>query len=200
MLKAKRVYDPPAAADGLRVLVMRLWPRGIRKEAVDLWLKELGADLANLRAWKAGRMDWPEMRSRYVEGLTEPAAAADLARLEELARQRTVTVLCACVDERQCHRGILRDVLARRGASPSPASRRSRATAKRRSPRAAPRTADATERRRANDAPHATPRADAARRSPARSARDGTRGRPATSDTRPRAARPAGSARRRPRA
>jgi uncharacterized protein YeaO (DUF488 family) len=118
MLKAKRVYDPPAAADGLRVLVMRLWPRGIRKEAVDLWLKELGADVANLRAWKAGRMDWPEMRRRYMEGLAAPAAAADLARLEALARRRTVTVLCGCVDEQQCHRGILKEILGRRQAGP----------------------------------------------------------------------------------
>ena len=117
VIKAKRVYDPPAAGDGLRVLVMRLWPRGIRKAAVDLWLKELGADLANLRAWKAGRIDWLEMRRRYVRGLTAPAAAADLARLETLARRRAVTVLCACVDEQQCHRGILKGLLARRRAA-----------------------------------------------------------------------------------
>jgi len=114
MVKAKRVYDPPAGADGVRVLVMRLWPRGIRKTAVDVWLKELGADLGNLRAWKAGRLDWPEMRRRYVRGLAAPAAAVDLSRLETLARRRTVTVLCACVDEEQCHRGILKGLLARR--------------------------------------------------------------------------------------
>ena len=113
MVKAKRIYEPPVPDDGLRVLVMRLWPRGIRKEAVDLWLKELGADRDNLRAWKAGRLDWPEIKERYIRGLKAPSAAAELARLKEMARGKTVTVLCSCVDEAQCHRGILKSLLAR---------------------------------------------------------------------------------------
>jgi len=50
MLRTKRVYDPPEKSDGTRVLVMRLWPRGIKKSAVDLWLKDLGAEVGNTRA------------------------------------------------------------------------------------------------------------------------------------------------------
>ena len=114
MVKTRRIYEPAAEADGLRVLVMRLWPRGIRKTAVDLWLKDLGAEVQNLRAWKAGRLDWPEMRRRYVTGLEHPAAAAALARLTALADEGTVTLLCSCEDEARCHRGILKDVLTRR--------------------------------------------------------------------------------------
>jgi uncharacterized protein YeaO (DUF488 family) len=118
MVKAKRIYEAPEPDDGLRVLVMRLWPRGIRKDAVDLWLKDLGADVRNLRDWKAGRLDWPEMARRYRAGLGEPAAAAALAQLRSLARRRTVTVLCSCQDEARCHRGILKSLLrrSRRGA------------------------------------------------------------------------------------
>lgn len=115
MVKAKRIYDPPAKSDGLRVLVMRLWPRGIRKDSVDLWLKELGADVANIKAWKAGRLEWAEMRRRYLAGLKQPPAAAALARLGALARARTVTLLCSCEDEAHCHRGILKSVLRRSG-------------------------------------------------------------------------------------
>ena len=110
-VRAKRVYEPPSASDGLRVLVMRLWPRGIRKTAIDLWLKELGAEINNLRAWNAGRLDWPEMRERYLAGLKQPAAAAALAELEARAEQRTVTVPCSCKDESRCHRGILKSLL-----------------------------------------------------------------------------------------
>ena len=113
MVRAKRIYEPAAKSDGERVLVMRLWPRGIRKEAVDLWLKELGADLDNLRAWKAGRLDWPEMRRRYLAGLKQPAATEALARLRQLAAKDTVTILCSCEDESRCHRGILKSVLGR---------------------------------------------------------------------------------------
>ncbi len=111
MVKAKRIYDPPAKSDGLRVLVMRLWPRGIKKTSVDLWLKELGADVANLKGWKAGRLDWAEMRKRYLAGLKQPAPAEALARLRALADERTVTLLCSCADEARCHRGILKSRL-----------------------------------------------------------------------------------------
>ena len=111
MVKAKRVYDPPENGDGLRVLTMRLWPRGIAKSRVDLWLKELGADVANIRAWKAGTLDWPEMRARYLAGLERPAAAAALAELQSLAVRGTVTILCSCADEARCHRGILKSLL-----------------------------------------------------------------------------------------
>ena len=114
-VRLKRVYEPRDEQDGLRVLVMRKWPRGIRKERVDLWLKELGADLDLLRDWKAGRVTWPERRERYLDGLAAPAAAAQLAELRALAGGgRTVTLLCACKDEDECHRSLLRDVLDRR--------------------------------------------------------------------------------------
>lgn len=109
----KRVYEPTGRRDGLRVLVMRLWPRGVRKSAVDLWLRELGADVANIRAWKAGRLTWPRMRARYLAGLELPVAAAQLAQLRTLARRRRVTLLCSCRDEARCHRGVLKALLAR---------------------------------------------------------------------------------------
>lgn len=111
MLLAKRVYDKPQGEDGTRVLVMRLWPRGIRKSAVDLWLKDLGAEIANLRAFKAGRIGWPEMRRRYLAGLRREPAASALKRLRAMARRGRVTVLCSCADPKRCHRSLLRAVV-----------------------------------------------------------------------------------------
>jgi uncharacterized protein YeaO (DUF488 family) len=112
-VKGKRIYEPPSPSDGMRILVMRLWPRGIKKTAVHLWLKELGADVANIKAWKAGQLDWPEMRRRYLAGLKRPAAAEQLAELKAHSRQRPVTLLCSCEDEARCHRGILKSLLTR---------------------------------------------------------------------------------------
>ena len=111
MLRTKRVYGKPEPADGTRVLVMRLWPRGIRKSAVDLWLKDLGAEVANLRAFKAGRIGWPEMRRRYLAGLKREPAASALRRLRALAKRGRVTILCSCEDEKRCHRSLLRAAL-----------------------------------------------------------------------------------------
>lgn len=111
MLRTKRVYDAPERTDGTRVLVMRLWPRGIKKSAVDLWLKDLGAEVVNLRAFKAGRIGWAEMRRRYLAGLEREPAAAALGRLRALAKRGRVTVLCSCADEKRCHRSLLRGAL-----------------------------------------------------------------------------------------
>src|SRR5262245_12776487 len=111
MLRTKRVYDKPLRSDGTRVLVMRLWPRGIKKSAVDLWLKDLGAEIANLRAFKAGRIGWPEMRRRYLAGLRREPAASDLKRLRAMARRGRVTVLCSCADPKRCHRSLRRAAL-----------------------------------------------------------------------------------------
>src|SRR5262249_17604592 len=97
--------------------------RGIRKEAVDLWLRDLGADVGNLRAWKAGTIGWPEMKRRYLAGLAAPEAAAALERLSGLARRRRVTLLCSCPEEDRCHRGLLKSLLAGARAGRAGASR-----------------------------------------------------------------------------
>jgi len=75
---------------------------------------DLGAEVANLRAWKAGRLGWPEMRRRYLAGLTREPAAGALERLRALARRRRVTLLCSCEDAARCHRSLLAAKLAGR--------------------------------------------------------------------------------------
>jgi uncharacterized protein YeaO (DUF488 family) len=116
-VSTKRIYEPAARTDGARVLVMRLWPRGIRKSAVDLWLRDLGAEMPNLRAWNAGRLGWPELRRRYLAGLKRPPASGALDRLRALAHRRRVTLLCSCADAARCHRTLLARVLDRPAAS-----------------------------------------------------------------------------------
>lgn len=113
-VRTKRIYDPPEPADGTRVLVMRLWPRGVRKNKIDYWFKDLGTDLPLVRAWKAGRLSWAELRRRYLAGLKRAEARAQLAELRALVRTGPATLLCACPDESRCHRGILKQLLARR--------------------------------------------------------------------------------------
>ena len=110
-IKTKRVYDPPEKVDGVRALVMRLWPRGIAKAKVDRWFKALGTEPTLIRAWKGGKLSWSEFRKRYLVGLARPEAQSELAKLRALARTGPVTLLCACPDESRCHRGILKEVL-----------------------------------------------------------------------------------------
>ncbi len=84
----KRAYDKASLSDGTRILVDRLWPRGLTKKAlrIDAWLRDL-APSNQLRRWFHARpAQWPQFRKRYLEELAEPEAAADLAALYDLAR------------------------------------------------------------------------------------------------------------------
>jgi len=111
VITIKRVYEAPAAGDGTRVLIMRLWPRGIRKSHVDIWLKELGPVLPLMRAFRSGQIGWVAYRRRYRHGLARPEAQAHLAAVRAYAKSGRVTLLCGCPDETRCHRSLLRDYL-----------------------------------------------------------------------------------------
>ena len=131
MIAAKRIYDPPSSSEGTRVLIMRLWPRGIKKSRVDVWLKELGPVLPLLRAFRSGEVDWAGYTPRYLEGLERPEAQEQLAQVRDASKNGTVTLFCGCSDEARCHRSLLRAYLL-----DSPASRRSKPgpTPRRRAP------------------------------------------------------------------
>ena len=97
-LVVKRIYEKPARPDGTRVLVDRLWPRGLTKEAaaVDLWLREL-APSNELRKWyHQNREAWSLFRRRYFNELEKPEAAQALQQLYELmSRNKPITLLFA---------------------------------------------------------------------------------------------------------
>jgi uncharacterized protein YeaO (DUF488 family) len=113
-IRTGRIYDAPGRRDGARVLIMRLWPRGVRKARVDRWLKELGPSLPLLRAFRRGALTWTQYRRRYLAGLASPPAQAAVSEVRALAKRRPVTLLCGCADEARCHRSLLRVYLARR--------------------------------------------------------------------------------------
>lgn len=97
MLRLKRVYEPAAPDDGYRVLVERLWPRGVSKERarLDAWAKALAPSDA-LRRWYGHDPErWDEFRARYRRELEEPERRAALAELAERARRQTVTLVYA---------------------------------------------------------------------------------------------------------
>jgi uncharacterized protein YeaO (DUF488 family) len=114
MLRIKRVYEPRERGDGARILVDRLWPRGLSKEAaaVDRWMKELGPSHA-LRTWFGHRPErWPEFRRRYVAELRAQRAA--LAALARTSRTRAVTLLFAAHDTEHNNAVVLKGVIERR--------------------------------------------------------------------------------------
>jgi len=114
-VQVKRVYDPPSAADGVRVLVDRLWPRGLSKTAasVDLWLKDI-APSVSLRRWFNENHDpsrWSEFTRRYSEELDSKKAA--IAALVGAVRGGRVTLLFGARDQHHNNAMALRTYLDR---------------------------------------------------------------------------------------
>lgn len=117
----KRIYDRPQRSDGFRVLVDRLWPRGVRKDAAKLaaWAKEL-APSTQLRKWFAhDPTRWREFERRYRKELRE--RAVELEALRNTARRRRVTLLYAAKDPERNHALVLKAAIE---SSPTARSRR----------------------------------------------------------------------------
>ncbi|HWO57552.1 MAG TPA: DUF488 family protein [bacterium] len=122
-ISVKRVYDPPVAGDGLRVLVDRLWPRGLSKAAarIDLWVRDLSPS-HELRQWYAHDPEkWTEFKRRYFTELAEHAEA--LAELAATARRRQVTLLFGSRELRRNNACALKEALQASTGNSAPARR-----------------------------------------------------------------------------
>lgn len=110
-IRLKRAYDEAASSDGRRILVDRLWPRGVSKEkaAIDDWPKEI-APSGELRKWfDHDREKWNEFRKRYRKELKDHSE--ELERIRGCASKGTVTLVYAAKDEKHNHALVLRDVI-----------------------------------------------------------------------------------------
>jgi uncharacterized protein YeaO (DUF488 family) len=116
LIRLKRVYEEAMESDGTRVLVERLWPRGLSRERarIDLWLKDV-APSDELRRWFAhDPQKFPEFRRRYEQELRDQETArAALAHLLELARRGPLTLVYSARDSEHNNAVVLRDLLER---------------------------------------------------------------------------------------
>jgi uncharacterized protein YeaO (DUF488 family) len=114
MIKLKRAYDTASVTDGLRILVERLWPRGVSKQKakIDLWLKDV-APSAELRQWYShDPAKWPEFRKRYWAELQDRGDLLSLLKL--VAAKMSVTFVYAASDEQRNSALALKEFLERR--------------------------------------------------------------------------------------
>ena len=100
MIRTKRVYDIPEESDGFRILVDRLWPRGLTKERakVDLWLKEIAPSDALRKGFCHDVQKWPEFKKQYFEELENRQQLVNL--IADKARNGTVTLVYGAKEER----------------------------------------------------------------------------------------------------
>lgn len=117
MVKTGSVYSPEREDDGFRLLVTRYWPRGVKKERVDKWIRGLGPSVELIKDWKAGAISWSEFQKRYRAEFKDPEKKELFEELKEtVSKEKAVKLLCTCKEEEQhCHRHLLSAML--RGGS-----------------------------------------------------------------------------------
>jgi uncharacterized protein YeaO (DUF488 family) len=111
MIQIKRVYDPPSKSDGERILIDRLWPRGLSKEKVDIsvWLKDV-APSNELRKWfHHEESNWEEFRRRYWKELDQNPGPVE--QIRERANKGTITLLYSARDEQHNQAVALQEYL-----------------------------------------------------------------------------------------
>jgi uncharacterized protein YeaO (DUF488 family) len=110
-VRSKSIYEPAEPTDGWRILTTNYWPRGISKERAGTYKRVLAPSRPLLRAFKDGEIDWAAYEVRYREEMREAERLAEIASIALMARTDTVTVMCTCKDEAQCHRRLLRELI-----------------------------------------------------------------------------------------
>lgn len=110
-LQLKRIYDPVSAEDGVRILVDRLWPRGISKQAahIDIWAKQLAPSTA-LRKWFGhDAKKWPEFQHKYLKELE--TKSEEIRQLKTEIKEQKTTLLYAAKDKKHHHALVLLEFL-----------------------------------------------------------------------------------------
>ena len=128
MIRIKRAYEAPARDDGTRVLVDRVWPRGVKKEAIRIrqWMKELGPSDELRKFFNHDPVRWDEFRKRYRHELRSSTMRLMLRELAQLAAKETVTLVYGAKDEMHNQAVVLREVLERMTRTGSDGKRESR--------------------------------------------------------------------------
>ena len=113
MIRIKRVYSEPSARDGMRILVDRLWPRGISKSQASVadWRRDL-APSDSLRKWFGHEpAKWPEFQRRYQWELARSGMMDELSKLARLSRKKTLTLIYSATDEERNQAVVLKELL-----------------------------------------------------------------------------------------
>ncbi len=90
---------------------MRLWPRGVRKESINLWLKDVGTSRELIKDWKAGNVTRAQYEKRYNIDMKGELQRKLVKEIADYARAGPITLLCSCKDPNACHRSLLKTLV-----------------------------------------------------------------------------------------
>ena len=107
----KSIYDQPEHADGLRILVTRYWPRGIKKEKIDIWKNEVAPSIELLKSWKSNEVTEAEYATTYIKEMENEESKGVIRWLAEKAKTESITLICFEKEGVFCHRHILKSLI-----------------------------------------------------------------------------------------
>ncbi len=112
-INTKSIYEAKEKSDGLRVLIARFYPRGVKKSHFDLWLRHASPEVALLKRYKSGEVDWKEFSKEFRKQIRESPdskqAIQDLVEL--LGKEKVVTLLCYEKEGVNCHRYLVKAIV-----------------------------------------------------------------------------------------
>lgn len=111
-LLTKSIYEPREEKDGVRLLIMRIYPRGVKKDRFDRWVKELSPSVTLLKAYSRNEKSWDVFRTEFIAELrSNPSSLEALRSLRKESRKGNVTILCHEKSGTPCHRYIVAELV-----------------------------------------------------------------------------------------
>lgn len=112
-LRTKSIYAEKEQSDGVRVLVSRYYPRGVKRDRFDQWIRNAAPEIPLLKEYKSGTIDWAEFSKKYKEQMrTQPESKKAVQELVGLLQDgKTVTLLCYEKEGENCHRNLLKELV-----------------------------------------------------------------------------------------
>ena len=111
-VRTKSIYKPREDGDGVRVLVTRFYPRGVKKTHFDRWVRDLAPSAQLLKKYKSNGVTWGQFSRAFRRELRDGCGAARIRDLHAESRRLTVTLLCYEPEGANCHRHLLKDMIA----------------------------------------------------------------------------------------
>lgn len=111
-VKAKSIYKEAERVDGIRALITRYYPRGVKRDHFDAWIRELSPSAALLKKYKEGKIQWNDFEVALVSEFRENMDSIEtIYMLHDLSRRKNVTLLCYEKDDQPCHRHLVKELV-----------------------------------------------------------------------------------------
>ena len=111
MIKTKSVFEPKSDDDGIRVLITRYYPRGVKKGHFDEWVRTLAPSKELLKEYKDKKIEWDEFEKQFLNQMTSRDSETMIQTLANRAKKNNITLLCYEKSGHNCHRYLVHDLI-----------------------------------------------------------------------------------------